>query len=189
MKHCRSWILHFRKGNTTWKFITHLKMECKLCQWGFFALYFWVACKREIHRTNTQYINNVESCFILCSMHIFRVWVPFCVYIWTGSEWLENQKFVLWCMWYKFLLKPPPDWDIWVISNLQLDFLFESSYTLPRKHHTVTLTHWGWDKVNIISQTTFSSAFSWMKMYELGLKFHWSLFLRVQLTIFQHWVR
>ena len=36
-----------------------------------------------------------------------------------------------------------------------------------------------------ISQT-FSSAFSWMKMFELRLKFHWSLFLRVQLTIFQH---
>ena len=29
----------------------------------------------------------------------------------------------------------------------------------------------------------------WMKMYELWLKFHWSLFLEVQLTIFQHWLR
>ena len=36
-----------------------------------------------------------------------------------------------------------------------------------------------------ISQTTFSSAFSWMKMYEFRLRFHWSLFLRVQLIIFQ----
>ena len=26
----------------------------------------------------------------------------------------------------------------------------------------------------------------WMKMYERRLKFHWSLFLRAQLTIFQH---
>ena len=33
------------------------------------------------------------------------------------------------------------------------------------------------------SQTTFSNVFSWMKMYEFWLKFHWSLFLRVQLTI------
>ena len=49
------------------------------------------------------------------------------------------------------------------------------------------LTHWGRDKMDAISQTTFSSAFSWMKMFELRLKFHWSLFLRVQLTIFQHW--
>ena len=36
---------------------------------------------------------------------------------------------------------------------------------------------------------TFCSAFSWMKMFEFQLKFHWSLFLRVQLTIFQHWFR
>ena len=35
----------------------------------------------------------------------------------------------------------------------------------------------------------FSNAFSWIKMLQLGLKFHWSLFPRVQLTIFQHWFR
>ena len=44
-------------------------------------------------------------------------------------------------------------------------------------------------QMDAISQTTFSSAFSWMKMFEFRLKFHWSLFLRVQLTIFQHWFR
>ena len=44
-------------------------------------------------------------------------------------------------------------------------------------------------KMDAISQTTFSSAFSWMKMFEFRLKFHWNLFLRVQLTIFQHWFR
>ena len=51
------------------------------------------------------------------------------------------------------------------------------------------LTHWGRHKMDAISQTTFWSAFSWMKMYEFRLRFHWSLFLRVQLTIFQHWFR
>ena len=53
----------------------------------------------------------------------------------------------------------------------------------------VFLTHWGRDKMDAISQTTFSSAFSWMKIFEFWLKFHWSLFPRVQLTIFQHWFR
>ena len=33
----------------------------------------------------------------------------------------------------------------------------------------------------------FPNAFSWMKMCKL--RFHWSLFPRVQLTIFQHWFR
>ena len=34
-----------------------------------------------------------------------------------------------------------------------------------------------------------SSAFSWIKIFEFRLKFHWSLFLRVQLTIIQHCFR
>ena len=53
----------------------------------------------------------------------------------------------------------------------------------------VHLTHWGRDKMATVSQTTLSNAFSWMKMLEFRLRFHWSLFLRVQLTIFQHWFR
>ena len=57
----------------------------------------------------------------------------------------------------------------------------------PTHHIHWVLTHWDRDKMDAISQTTFSSAFYWMEMYELQLKIHWSLFLRVQLTIFQHW--
>ena len=52
------------------------------------------------------------------------------------------------------------------------------------------LTHWGRDKMDAVFQTTFSNGFSWMKIYEFRLSFHWSLFLRVQLTIHylnQHW--
>ena len=51
------------------------------------------------------------------------------------------------------------------------------------------LTYWGRDKMADNFQTTFSNAFSWMKMYEFQLRFHWNLFLRFQLTIFQHWFR
>ena len=42
-------------------------------------------------------------------------------------------------------------------------------------------------KVAISFQRTFSNAFSWKKIYKFGLKFHWSFFLRVQLTMFHHW--
>ena len=52
-----------------------------------------------------------------------------------------------------------------------------------------SLTHWGRDKMDAISQTTFWSAFCLMKMFEFRMKFHWSLFLRVELTIFKHWFR
>ena len=49
--------------------------------------------------------------------------------------------------------------------------------------------NWGQEKIAAISHTTFSNAFSWMKMYEYHFRFHWSLFLRFELTIFQHWLR
>ena len=55
--------------------------------------------------------------------------------------------------------------------------------------HMRHLAHWGRDKMDAISQTKFSNAFSWMKMFEYRLKYHWNLCLRVQLTIFQHWFR
>ena len=51
----------------------------------------------------------------------------------------------------------------------------------------VLLTHWGRYKMAAVSQTTLSNAFSWMRMLWFRLKFHWSLFLRFELTIFQHW--
>ena len=38
-------------------------------------------------------------------------------------------------------------------------------------------------------QKIFWNAFSWMKMHKFRLRFHWSLFPRVQLTIFRHWFR
>ena len=44
-------------------------------------------------------------------------------------------------------------------------------------------------KITTVSQTIFSNAISWVKIYELRLRFHCRLFLRFELTIFQHWFR
>ena len=46
-----------------------------------------------------------------------------------------------------------------------------------------------WIKWPPIWQTIFSDAFSWMKSFLFWLKFHWSLFVRIQLTISQYWFR
>ena len=51
------------------------------------------------------------------------------------------------------------------------------------------LTHSHQDKIADISQTTFSNAFSWMKMYQFHLRIYWSLFLKFKWTIFQYWFR
>ena len=45
------------------------------------------------------------------------------------------------------------------------------------------------DKMAAISQTTYSNACSQMKNFVFWFEFHWTLFLRAQLTIFQHWFR
>ena len=45
------------------------------------------------------------------------------------------------------------------------------------------------DKMAAISQKIFSDAFLWMKSFVFWFKFHWSLFLGVQLTITRHWLR
>ena len=45
------------------------------------------------------------------------------------------------------------------------------------------LTHCGRDKL-AANYLTFSNAFSWMKIYIFRLRFHWSLFPRIQSTIF-----
>ena len=61
--------------------------------------------------------------------------------------------------------------------------------SLGRGLSHLLLTHWGREKMAANLQTALSNTFSWMKLFEFRFKFHWSLFLRVQLTIFQHWFR
>ena len=84
---------------------------------------------------------------------------------------------------------------IWVSRVVRMIIICER-INPPMKLNNVTsrwpptitlLTHWGRDKMDAISQLTFSSTFSWMKMFELRLRIHRKLFLRVQLAIiFQH---
>ena len=78
-----------------------------------------------------------------------------------------------------------------VNSNILNDaFMVKKLFTKSRISKLIYfLTHWDRDKMTAISQTILSNSFSWMKILEFRLKFHWSLFLKVQLTIFQHWLR
>ena len=69
--------------------------------------------------------------------------------------------------------------------NCNEDDCTSTNIFLPRKH----LTHWGRDEMAAVSKTTLSNAFSWMKMFKFRLRFHWSLYLRSQSTIIQHWFR
>ena len=83
----------------------------------------------------------------------------------------------------------PPNSLFFVISNGQVTSFKMSNEIWRHFAELRVLTHWSRDKMAAISQTTLSNAFSWMKMLEFRLKFHWSLFIRVQFTIVQHWFR
>ena len=92
------------------------------------------------------------------------------------------------CQWLKFLYYQQWSLNQWLGNYLFIHFLLWLhcySVTISWVHHLC----WGRDEMDAITQTTFSSAFFWKKTFEFQLKFHWSLFLRVQLTIFQHWFR
>ena len=87
---------------------------------------------------------------------------------------------------YGFLKRPP---GVWHRDVRQLHGTGGQRVPVETVGHDAAVTHWSRERMAAISQTTFSNAFSWMKIYEFRLKFHWSLFPRVQLTIFQHWFR
>ena len=72
-------------------------------------------------------------------------------------------------------------WQIGPFWQDTLDLCLISGSDHAQHNPRITwLTHWAPDKMDAISQTTFSSAFSWLKMFEFWFKFPWSLFLRVQ---------
>ena len=97
-------------------------------------------------------------------------------------------------------------WNFFVLFFVRkFKFCFMSSYEewnnigfmdiwLPRSNRLTVnptiayLTHLRLDKIVPISRTT-SNAFSLMKRFGFGFGFRWSLFLKVQLTIIQHWFR
>ena len=69
----------------------------------------------------------------------------------------------------------------------------ESLVMVPINHQTSgavdhVLTYWDRDKMAAIFQTFFKCIFL-LKMYDFRITFHRILLRRVQLTIFQHWLR
>ena len=107
------------------------------------------------------------------------------------GQWRGTLMFSLICA----LIKPfsKQSWGWWFETPSRSLWRHCNNHVLemkPPDAYTIRLlTLWGPDKIVVISKTTFSNTFSWMKIYEFRLRFHWSLFLRVQLIIFQYWFR
>ena len=62
-------------------------------------------------------------------------------------------------------------------------FVYKIESSAQQLHH---LINWDRDNMAAIFQRTFSNTFPWLKMRKFRLRFLWSFFLRVQLTIFLH---
>ena len=113
--------------------------------------------------------------------HIFKMGCPIpgmTTFIWS----LESGTIQLWtCV-----------WSITVIMMFYLKHMASETLLLCyylKGHSETRSTLWGRDEIDAILQTTVSRTFSWMKIYRFQIKFHWGLFPRVQLPIFQHWFR
>ena len=83
------------------------------------------------------------------------------------------------------------DW----ISNL-IRVLSNTVFSSPEDHNfhifidsSYHLTHWNWRQMAASFLTTFSNALYSNKMSWYRLRYHWSLFPMVQLTILQCWFR
>ena len=84
--------------------------------------------------------------------------------------------------WNQWVLK------VWSISTYRFSFN-TLWYQKCDNLHLEILNHLPLDKLAAISQTTFSNAFSWMKIFEFQIKFHWNTFLGVWSIICQYWFR
>ena len=91
--------------------------------------------------------------------------------------------------WFTWATGSPAATKLGLCNSLVFWKTWKVQHTCMERDERFNQLHWGWDKMAAIFQTTVSNGFSWMKMYEFWLKFHWSLFLRVQLTIFLPWFR
>ena len=115
--------------------------------------------------SNFKYIFMDEHAWIL--IKISRKCIPGHV---IGINWGFVQVVVWWYVGTKPLPKPDMTMPCGVIRPHCVNSL------RPRQ-------------MDAIFQTILSNAFSWMKMLEFRLKFHWSLFLRAQLRIVHHCFR
>ena len=147
-----------------------------------------------------NHISERGPCWILYLLNVsFRCGNYWIVHFWSYPD--GNFSTLRRCImhvcrsWGWFIRKRIHYCSGFLLLEWQVDWSFAREYISLSSIHGrlglthVLLTHWGRDEMAAVSQTILSNAFSWMKMLEFRLRFHWSLFLRVQLTIIHHWFR
>ena len=129
------------------------------------------------HPDHLLWVQNISknSPWDKATKHVPFTNMPLYVNLFFFSRIIHNETFI-------HKLHPKYSQSLWSYS----DCLIHDAW---RCDSLSQLTHWGREKIAAIFQTTFSNAFSSVKMYEFPIRFHWGLFPIAKLTIFQHWFR
>ena len=142
----------------------------------------------DIFYCNRSQITKYTACFLRPNFHVSKR--DICPMIRPGS-YVSFVQFHLLCMTSELGVTKAPFVNFSLGDNTcyVFELHFNNSDVTTAKLWQYMLTHWGREKMAAVSQTLYSNAFSWMKMYEFHLKFHRSFYLTFQLTIFQHWLK
>ena len=129
----------------------------------FLTEYVWSSLKISLKFVPKVSINNIPAL------------VQIMVWHWPGDQPLSEPMMV------KLMMHICIKWPQWFkMHNL--------GYTCAAYFYLCYITHLPLDKMDITLQKTFSNAFSLKKWFVFWFIFHWGLFLRVQVTISQHWL-
>ena len=132
----------------------------------------------------------IHSVNCYCNYHCHRRHHHYHHHYYCDTDMLKNYQMCSQRIFYKKLWFPSLVSAVkYCINFIEFKFGSVSVYLSDEYFCSILLTHFPLHKMAAISQTTFSHAFSWIKSFVFWFKFHWSLFLRVQLTISQHWFR
>ena len=126
-------------------------------------------CSTELHTENGSLAPKISFLFRSCSIGIAN----------TAGSALSNPRYYL-----RSGMKSAPWHPDIPVGHTAVNLGVKKDCEYSR---WILLTHWSQDKMAAIFQTTFSNAFSWMKIILFWLRCHWNMFSSVQLTLFQHW--
>ena len=156
-----------------------------------------------IDKEHLSYVLVIRNCFIFQRMNIYAIYKDISctsidyVYDANTAHLLFSPKIsalLLMRNIYHSFSSSTTAWHfgVWIFDVLSMVYGSPSTMAIYRCWFTgyiiSSLTHWGRDKLDAISQSAFFNSFSW-KMFEFRIKFYWSLLLRAQLTTFQNWFR
>ena len=138
------------------------------------------------HLRNGTSQHNIWLQYLLCntlspSCNAFKLRMIQIIHISNGQKHLHSNKWLThtfgewlaftggwWFRWSCYQTNFPIDVFISVSTQTTIQCAKIASVTSWQALMSIdwmVLTHWGRDKMTAISQTTFSNAFSWMKMY------------------------